>query len=334
MVAWNWNLQIHSKTEIEEFDLHFMVLGLHLPLLLERILIDLYEEVQFGQREGLFVFAPESLHEVALQARFKMSSVIAEHGATREALIFQVLLGISVIGCLFFIQTLVCGDFKILCGAANVVGAGTLSGGLHALSGPDHLAALLPFVLGQKWHKAAYFGSIWGLGHGLTTSLMGVIGFYVKDSLLAYKLLPQLANLADYAVGLTLIIIGVMGIYESRSEGIEEEESSTQEDALLKVEADQRFLTEAVDIDAVNPLSVLLTIFLNGCFLGMSWDGLPSLAPTLALYSWHLLCAFLVAYIAGTVLTISVASGFIGESTKWLSTVTSEDLPRRLALAR
>lgn len=49
MVAWNWNLQIHSKTEIEEFDLHFMVLGLHLPLLLERILIDLYEEVQFGQ---------------------------------------------------------------------------------------------------------------------------------------------------------------------------------------------------------------------------------------------------------------------------------------------
>lgn len=268
-----------------------------------------------------------------------MSSVIAEHSATRESLTFQVFFGVSVLGCLFYFQTLVSGDAKTLFGAANVIGAGSLSGGLHALSGPDHLAALLPFVLGQKWHKAAYFGLIWGLGHGLTTSLMGVIGFYVKDSLLVYRLLPQLANLADYAVGLTLIIIGVMGIYESKdgceSEDIEEKEAIVSADLLKTAEAeDQHFVVDAVDIKAPNPLSVLLTIFLNGCFLGMSWDGLPSLAPTLALYSWQLLSAFLVAYIAGTVLTISAASSFVGESTKWLSTVTSEDLPRRLALAR
>jgi hypothetical protein len=270
-----------------------------------------------------------------------MSSVIAEHAATREPLTFQVIFGISVVCCLFYFQTLVTGDAKTVCGAANVVGAGSLSGGLHALSGPDHLAALLPFILGQKWHKAAYLGSIWGLGHGLTTSLMGVIGFYVKDSLLAYRLLPQLANLADYAVGLTLIIIGAMGIYESRNES--ELEATDENEAfiyanLLKTaesdDQDQHFLVAAIDVIAINPLSVLFTIFLNGCFLGLSWDGLPSLAPTLALYSWQLLSAFLVAYIAGTVLTISAASGFIGESTKWLSTVTSEDLPRRLALAR
>ena len=268
-----------------------------------------------------------------------MSSVIAEHGGTREAFTFQVLFGISIVCCLIYFHTLVTVDTKTLCGAANVVGAGSLSGGLHALSGPDHLAALLPFVLGQKWYRAAYFGSIWGLGHGLTTSLMGVLGFYVKDSLLAYRLLPQLANLADYAVGLTLSIIGVMGIYELRNESeaekVNEKEALIHTDAVKTIESDdQHFIVDAVEIKAANPLSVLLTIFLNGCFLGMSWDGLPSLAPTLALYSWQLLSFFLAAYIAGTVLTISAASGFIGESTKWLSTVTCEDLPRRLALVR
>jgi hypothetical protein len=283
------------------------------------------------------------LHEVTVQARFKMSSVIAEHAATREALTFQVIFGISVICCLFYFRTLVTGDAKTLCGVANVVGAGSLSGGFHALSGPDHLAALLPFILGQKWHKAAYFGAIWGLGHGLTTSLMGVIGFYVKDSLLAYRLLPQLANLADYAVGLTLIIIGVMGIYESRNESesgeIDAKVTFIYVDLMRTAESedqdqDKRFPVDDMNIKSSNPLSLILTVFLNGCFLGMSWDGLPSLAPTLALYSWQLLSAFLVAYIGGTVVTISASSGFIGESTKWLSTVTSEDLPRRLALAR
>ena len=32
---------------------------------------------------------------------------------------------------------------------------GSVSGGLHAISGPDHLAALLPRCLGQRWWRAA-----------------------------------------------------------------------------------------------------------------------------------------------------------------------------------
>jgi hypothetical protein len=215
-----------------------------------------------------------------------MSSVIAEHAATREALTFQVIFGISVICCLFYFQTLVSGDAKTLCGAANVVGAGSLSGGFHALSGPDHLAALLPSVLGQKWHKAAYFGSIWGLGHGLTTSLMGVIGFYVKDSLLAYRLLPQLANLADYAVGLTLIIIGVMGIYESRNESESEEIDAKVTfiyvDLLKTAESedqdqDQRFPVDDIYIKSSNPLPLIISI-LERLFTRneLGWIAFPS----------------------------------------------------------
>ena len=248
----------------------------------------------------------------------------------------QILLGILLVGCLFYSQSLVSIYARYHFGAANIVGGGTLSGGLHALSGPDHLAALLPFILGQKWLNAAHYGLIWGFGHGLTTSMMGVLGFYVKDSLLANKLIPQLTNLADYAVGVTLILIGVMGVFESWQTNLVEKtaECDVVNDVVESCTVTPNEIEPVTPKASSNSLSILLTIFANGCFLGMSWDGIPSLAPTLSLFSWQLLFAFLVSYCIGTVLTIGIASGFIGESTKWLSTVTSEDLPRKLACIR
>ena len=272
-----------------------------------------------------------------------MSTVVAG-----EVFTFQIILGVSIVICLFYFQFLVSDYASTISGAANVLGGGTLSGSLHALSGPDHLAAILPFILGYKWYEAAYFGALWGLGHGLAASLLGILGFQVKGTLLGYNLLPQLTNFADYAVGVTLIIIGTMGIHECQECDIIRENNSSDGGAftlsevltLKPFEIGGRELEEKSRSIKVRGQKVLtsmaipITIFANGCFLGMSWDGLPSLAPALALYSWQHLFAFLAAYCLGTVLTIAAASGFIGESTRWLSTVTSVDLPRRLALVR
>ena len=214
-----------------------------------------------------------------------------------EAVTFQILLGLSVVGMLFYFQSLASEYAKSILGAASVFGGGMLSGGLHALSGPDHLAALLPFILGQKWYKAVYYGSIWGLGHGITASFLGIFGFYVKDSLLGYKLLPQLTNLADYAVGVTLIIIGLMGLHEAQ----QEEENSSKEhsfkgehsedneecssiinesdESLLEMEnkknekSDRKKEYEKIEqqkssLRISDSLAVPMTIFANGCFLG------------------------------------------------------------------
>jgi hypothetical protein len=38
--------------------------------------------------------------------------------------------------------------------AVASIGGGVLSGGLHAVSGPDHLAALLPRIMGKPWPSA------------------------------------------------------------------------------------------------------------------------------------------------------------------------------------
>ena len=279
-----------------------------------------------------------------------MSTSVAGKIPTGEAVTFQVLLGLSTVVCLFYFQTVV-SDYATVFGAANTLIGGTLSGGLHALSGPDHLAAILPFILGHRWYRAAYFGAIWGLGHGLSASFLGILGFQVKDTFLGYNILPQLTNLADYAVGVTLIIIGIMGVHEAQQlvscEG--SKKSTISNDSSIKVTENRRIKSfENGDIESeensqlgqvsgqgyLSSIAISMAIFANGCLLGMSWDGLPSLAPALALYSWEHLFAFLAAYCLGTVLTIATAAGCIGESTRWLSTITSVDLPRRLALIR
>ena len=60
---------------------------------------------------------------------------------------------------------------------------GTAAGGLHAISGPDHLAALLPLCLGRRWYLAAQTGLTWGLGHGLGAALVGALGFALRGAL-------------------------------------------------------------------------------------------------------------------------------------------------------
>lgn len=58
--------------------------------------------------------------------------------------------------------------------AFATVGGGVLAGGLHAVSGPDHLAALLPRIMGQKWHNSMRIGATWGLGHGFSAMVIGL----------------------------------------------------------------------------------------------------------------------------------------------------------------
>lgn len=66
-----------------------------------------------------------------------------------------------------------------LVGLANAaafatVGGGLLAGGLHAISGPDHLAALLPRIMGQRWRNSMRIGATWGLGHGFSATVIGL----------------------------------------------------------------------------------------------------------------------------------------------------------------
>ena len=89
---------------------------------------------------------------------------------------------------------------------------GTFAGSLHAVTGPDHLAALLPLSIGRRWWTALYTGLYWGLGHGIGAGLVGLLAFLVRGALN----LDALSAYMEAAVGISIIIIGANGVREAR----------------------------------------------------------------------------------------------------------------------
>lgn len=82
--------------------------------------------------------------------------------------------------------------------------------------GPDHLAAIIPASVGQDFLGGVRIGAVWGLGHGITASIIGLFAFFLKGKVSSkFKFLERLSGLADSAVGISLLAIGLIGVKES-----------------------------------------------------------------------------------------------------------------------
>jgi hypothetical protein len=240
-------------------------------------------------------------------------------------------------------------------------GGGIAGGVLHALTGPDHLLSLLPHILGKRWWRGFRIGSIWGIGHGLTTCFLGGCAYLLKEVLVDFKALSVLVNINSLAVGLTLLIIGLLGLHEGEQyhASLKTKVDLTEDSPLADPEAegggvpgdDESAPTASSSSSVMGGITdtafsmltcgggrssgssrslsqdvVYLAIFLNGLFLGFSWDGLPSLAPTLATSTVGSLVAFLAGNFFGTVLSIGLCAAVIAEGSSWLSRLSNEAL--------
>jgi len=195
----------------------------------------------------------------------------------------------------------------------STVGGGALAGGLHAISGPDHLAALLPRCIGKQWWAASKIGAIWGLGHGLSGMVLGMIAFFFKDKISGGSVATKLASFTEVAVGLSLILIGVLGLKDANALGNMDQIAMENDDKTTGKGGAKR-------------------VFLNGMLHGLSWDGTPSLAPALSFNSWQPVMIFLFAYCSGVVAAMSSCTGLIGEGSVRASEVSGRNaLPQRLS---
>ena len=82
--------------------------------------------------------------------------------------------------------------------------AGLLTAMVHVITGPDHLAAVLPFAIESK-RKAWKVGLFWGIGHLLGMVSIGLL-FLIFRNLIPVESISQHS---EALVGLVLIGIGI-----------------------------------------------------------------------------------------------------------------------------
>ncbi len=93
--------------------------------------------------------------------------------------------------------------------------AGVTAGVLHALSGPDHLAAITPLSISQD-RNAWRIGLRWGLGHAVGVAAVGVL-------LLAFHEFLDLDRFSwwnERLVGVVLIGLGIWGLRQASSKWV------------------------------------------------------------------------------------------------------------------
>lgn len=207
---------------------------------------------------------------------------------------------------------------------AGAISGGLFAGGLHAIAGPDHLAALLPRCCGQKWYRASRVGFLWAMGHGFSATLLGVCAFALKNRLNKVgkisALLHGASSAMEIAVGLSLVLIGVLGITESRE---------------WKAEIDTP--VQSLSAAAAEPglkTTPKRAIIFNGLLHGFSWDGAPSLVPAIAVATWRGNITFLLSYALGTIGAMTLSTTIIGEGTlKAAEIFHRPDIPQKLSYA-
>ena len=80
---------------------------------------------------------------------------------------------------------------------------------LHVITGPDHLAAVIPFAIESK-KKAWKIGLFWGIGHLLGMLAIGVLFLIFRE------LIPvdSISAYSEQLVGIVLLLIGVWSFFK------------------------------------------------------------------------------------------------------------------------
>ncbi|XP_008807140.1 uncharacterized protein LOC103719597 [Phoenix dactylifera] len=182
---------------------------------------------------------------------------------------------------------------------------GLFAGCLHTLSGPDHLAALAPLSIGRTRVESAIVGALWGCGHDAGQVIFGLLFLLLKDRLH----IEVIRTWGTRVVGLTLLVIGAMGIREA-----------TEVTPCVALENGE------CDVSIVEPLQTApsgkkkigFATFATGIVHGLQPDALMMVLPALALPSRLAGAAFLGMFLVGTVLAMGSYTVFIGSCSQAL----------------
>ena len=195
----------------------------------------------------------------------------------------------------------------------------------------------------------------------MSATLLGIAGFLFKKGVRlsgvfataatggegSFDLLHHAGSFMELAIGISLIVIGLLGIKEAR-------EWESPDDVpiacdLLEESTDGKNLVKTSGVtsspqslsSAVTPTSLAISppnpakraVLFNGILHGFSWDGAPSLAPAVAISTLRGSLTFLLSYALGTMAAMALATTIIGEGTRRAAgKLDRPDLPRDLSV--
>ena len=93
--------------------------------------------------------------------------------------------------------------------ALGTVWLGLLAGGIHAITGPDHMAAVAPFAARER-ERAWRVGFSWGLGHASGAALAALAALALRHWIPGVE--EQLSAISERIVGIVLCIVGALGL--------------------------------------------------------------------------------------------------------------------------
>jgi hypothetical protein len=204
------------------------------------------------------------------------------------------------------------------------------------------LAALIAPSVGKSGFTGLRIGAIWGVGHGISAMILGLSAFFLKGQFTGkFAFVEKMASAADSVVGISILFIGLMGIKESLEQEHGQDDATAVSSSLFAGVDGGNVAFSPTGAGAGGAAGVQTTsrgrtyraILANGMLHGFSWDGAPSLAPALAMSSLRGAVMFLLSYSVGTIITMSIAAGTVGElSTRVGQASRNPDLPRKLSL--
>ena len=92
-------------------------------------------------------------------------------------------------------------------GLVLLVLSGLIAGCVHVVTGPDHLAALMPLAI-EDPKRAVGQGFRWGIGHGLGALILGGIGILARSAIDV----DAISAWAEVAAGVALVVIGLWSL--------------------------------------------------------------------------------------------------------------------------
>ena len=183
-----------------------------------------------------------------------------------------------------------------------VILTGIVAGFVHVVSGADHLIAMAPAAINNP-QKALKNSFSWGLGHSSGVLLLAFLAIFIKD----ITPLNKFSSIAEFLVGISLLIVGVFAIKNSFQLSIHSH-SHKHENGI-----DHRHFHFHVNKQKINKHSHALTGLglLHGIAGGSHFLAvLPALALPLTSA-----CLYLISYLIGSLISMNLFTCLISFTT-------------------